>query len=514
MRVAELVGGLSLATDMGAGLPLQSALAATVLATRMAARLGLSDEQQQITYYAAILRFVGCSATAPEAAQMGAGDDQSFNYAFVMCDMADAKDVERALDRYWNTGADPRIRRDVIRSMAGDLSQVAQAAVMHCAQAVILSKRMSLHDRVPEMLGYMYDRFDGTASAHRGDEIPVPARLCNLAANTVVMLRSLGRQTAMEMVALRKGGQFCPECVAVLERDDVELLNGLDEPSCWETYLDAEPGPRAQLEDSGIERICTAYADYGDQKCGYLLGHSRHVAALSFLAAEAAEVDADTRHRLRLAALLHDVGRAGVPTGLWDKRGALSRHERQIVQSHSGHTETVLGLSEKLREVIDQASAAHERADRTGYPRALSLDDRATGVLAAADVYDALTHDRPWRKAYAAPDASNMLLAEANAGRLPRRAVAAVLEAAGHGKRVSQAAYPAGLSQREVEVLALLAAGMSNQEIAERLALAPKTAENHVGRIYEKTGARGRAAAALFAVEHGLHEQSLDPAAS
>jgi len=62
----------------------------------------------------------------------------------------------------------------------------------------------------------------------------------------------------------------------------------------------------------------------------------------------------------------------------------------------------------------------------------------------------------------------------------------------------------AGLTAREVEVLILLARGMSNRQIAERLVITPKTAGNHVEHIYAKTGASSRAAAAMFAVQHGL----------
>ena len=161
VRVAELVGGLSLATDMGAGQPLQSAIVATILATRMAERLGLGADEQRATFYAAILRFIGCSSVAPEAAQMGAGDDMSLNYAFSMCDMTDARQVEESLDRHWAKNADPKLRREVIRSMSQDLSLMGAAAGMHCAQAVLLSRRFPIGDRVPDMLGYMYDRWDG-----------------------------------------------------------------------------------------------------------------------------------------------------------------------------------------------------------------------------------------------------------------------------------------------------------------------------------------------------------------
>jgi len=63
---------------------------------------------------------------------------------------------------------------------------------------------------------------------------------------------------------------------------------------------------------------------------------------------------------------------------------------------------------------------------------------------------------------------------------------------------------PAGLTSREVEVLRLLAAGLSNREIAERLVISPKTAGHHVEHIYAKTGTTNRALASLFAANHGL----------
>jgi DNA-binding NarL/FixJ family response regulator len=62
----------------------------------------------------------------------------------------------------------------------------------------------------------------------------------------------------------------------------------------------------------------------------------------------------------------------------------------------------------------------------------------------------------------------------------------------------------AGLTAREVEVLVLLARGQSNKQIAGRLVITPKTAGKHVEHIYARTGAAHRAAAALFAVQHGL----------
>ena len=93
--------------------------------------------------------------------------------------------------------------------------------------------------------------------------------------------------------------------------------------------------------------------------------------------------------------------------------------------------------------------------------------------------------------------------ADARAGKLDAEAVAAVLAAAGHrvGRRRD---WPAGLTTREVDVLRLVARGLSSKQIAAELVISPKTARNHIEHIYAKTGASTRVAASLFATEHGL----------
>jgi DNA-binding NarL/FixJ family response regulator len=123
-------------------------------------------------------------------------------------------------------------------------------------------------------------------------------------------------------------------------------------------------------------------------------------------------------------------------------------------------------------------------------------------VVAAADVFAAMTESRPYRSAIPRERAAQALTAEAQAGRLDPRAVAAVIDAAGLPR--ARSAWPRGLSDREVEVLRLCARGMTNQEIAQALVLSVRTVQHHLARIYDKTGRRTRAGAAVFAAEHGM----------
>lgn len=153
-----------------------------------------------------------------------------------------------------------------------------------------------------------------------------------------------------------------------------------------------------------------------------------------------------------------------------------------------------------------QVAARHqERLDGSGYPRGLTAAaltplDR---LLAAADTCHAMSEPRPYRNAITPEAIALELMREVRDGRLDGDAVAAVLTACGQRSR-RRRSWPSGLTAREVEVLALLARGHSNRQIADRLVITPKTAANHIAHIYTKIDVSSRAAATLFASRHGL----------
>jgi HD-GYP domain-containing protein (c-di-GMP phosphodiesterase class II) len=203
--------------------------------------------------------------------------------------------------------------------------------------------------------------------------------------------------------------------------------------------------------------------------------------------------------------VVHDLGRLGVSNSIWDKPGPLGPGEWERIRLHPHITERMLRQSETLAPLGAIAVQHRERLDGSGYPRGLSggAISRPARILAAADAYQAMREPRPYRAALSGEAAAAELRGEARAGRLDPDVVEAVLGAAGH--RVARRREgPAGLTQREIEVLRLLARGLSNRRMAERLVISPKTVANHVEHIYSKIGASNRAQASLFAVQHGL----------
>ncbi len=172
---------------------------------------------------------------------------------------------------------------------------------------------------------------------------------------------------------------------------------------------------------------------------------------------------------------------------------------------HPYLTERMLHQSEALAPLGAIVVQLRERLDGSGYPRALSgaAITRPARLLGAADAYQAMREPRAHRPELSREEAAAQLRGDVSAGIRDAEAVDAVLTTAGH--RVARRREgPGGLTPREVEVLKLLAQGLSNKEIAQRLTISPKTAGSHVEHIYSKIDASSRAAAGLFAVQHGL----------
>jgi HD-GYP domain-containing protein (c-di-GMP phosphodiesterase class II) len=283
-------------------------------------------------------------------------------------------------------------------------------------------------------------------------------------------------------------------------------MDGLEGDSAWEVALAAEPGEQGCLAEGELDRALMAVADFADLVSPYFTNHARGVAALAAAAAKRCGMPEADVTAVRRAGWLHDLGRVGVPPGLWNHARALTASEWERVRLHPYYTERILARARMLAPLGMLAAAHHERLDGSGYHRcvpAAALSPSAR-LLAAADMYHALTEPRPHRPARASEAAAGTLRGEVRAGRLDEAAVTAVLAAAGHRIPAMRRQRVSDLTEREIEVLRLMARGLSNRQMAAHLGLAEKTVGNHVQHIYEKIGVSTRAAATLFAMQHNL----------
>jgi HD-GYP domain-containing protein (c-di-GMP phosphodiesterase class II) len=506
VRLAELIAALSLGIDLGFGQPMEHVLRQCLIAMRLAERVGLDEEARAVVYYTALLVNVGCHSDAHEQAKWF-GDDIALKAVKYEHDGPSLRMLASTVRRI-GAGNPPlhRLRVGLAFVLSGH-REVDGMISQHSALARTLAEQLGLPVEAQEAIATAYERWDGRGWPHGlvGDEIPVVSRIVQLAEFVEVAHRVGGPGAATALARRRSGHQFDPGLAAILCAEPETILPTLGSVRTWDAVIDAEPALAVVLSGERFDAALLAVANFADLKSPYTLGHSR---AVGDLAAEAAMYldwpDSEVR-TLRRAGLVHDLGRLGVSNAIWDKRGPLGAGEWERVRMHPYLTERMLHASKSLSPLGAIAVQHRERLDGSGYPRGLAgpAISPPARILAAADVYQAMREPRPHRPARSPEDAGVELRGEVRAGRLDAEAVDAVLSAVGH--RVPRRREgPAGLTPREVEVLRLLAQGLSNREIAERLVISPKTAGNHIEHIYAKIDASSRATASLFAMQHGL----------
>ncbi len=506
IRLAELVAALSLGIDLGFSQPMEHVLRQCLIALRIAKALGLNDEQRSAVYYTALLINVGCHSDAHEQAKWF-GDDIALKAGKYDQDPRSLRAAVSGL-RMIGRGNPPlhRFRLGLEFILSGH-RDVEQMIAHHAAIARRLGEQLSLPDDVLHALETSYERWDGKGWPGKlaGDRIPIAALIAPAAEFVEVANRTGGAAAVRRLASEKRGGQFAPMIADLLLDEAETLVDGIDRVAAWDAVIDAEPALAVVLAGEQLEAAFAAIATFVDLKSPCFLGHAQGVAELAALAATRAGVAPGDVVLLRRAGLVHGLGRLGVSNAILDKRGPLAAGELERVRMQPYLTERMLKQSVALAPIARIAVQHRERLDGSGYPRGLTgaAIGREARILAVADAYQAMTEPRPHRPARAPDETAAILRDEAKAGLFDVDAVEAVLGAAGH-RVVRRREGPAGLTAREVEVLRLLARGRSNKEIGKELFISAKTVSNHVEHIYAKIDASTRAAASLFAVQHGL----------
>ena len=501
-----MLAALSVATDLGMGQEPEKAVRTCLVATQLARAMDLPGPDVRDVFYTALLKHLGCTAPSHEAAHL-LGDDLAGAPRTERTDVANRREV-LALTAAVGKGTGVHRIRYLVRTLAAGKQGGRTISRAVCEVGALMAERLHLGDGVRTGLFHSLERWDGNGEAHglAGDDVALPARLTAVATQAVIFDRLGGPDAAVDMVRRRAGGWFDPAVAETFERVGPALLRRLAEADVWSEVLAAEPQPVRRIPGTQLDDIARVFADMVDLLTPFTLGHSAGVAELAGAAAGYLRLPDDTVDLVRRAALLHDLGRVAVSSHVWERPGALTATQREQVRLHPYHTERILARSAILQPLARVAGMHHERQDGSGYHHgaAAAQVPAEARLLAVADAYQAMTQDRPYRAALAPPAAAREVEAAARSGRFDPECARAVIEAAGQQAAHIRSAWPGGLSEREVDVLRLVARGLSNRQVAAALFISPRTAEHHVQHIYAKIGASTRAAAALFAMEHGL----------
>ena len=511
---AHLAAALSLAEDLGVGLPLEHTLRACYIALHTASELDLDADTREDVFWTVLLKDTGCTGFNTQAAAFIQGDEIAakrqllfymdggklrdtleWAYGFVGSQLNPLARAGRLMDFMANG-------RDFFREGFFSATEVAQR----------IAARLGMRQQVCTALSAYFERWDGKGMPRglRGEAIPIASRVAYASTYFEVFHHLGGPEAAHQIAATRRESAFDPAVVEAFLRASRRLgfWAPLYDESVLQMVLSLKPGgPVAVAQEADLEAVAHAFADFVDMKSPYFAGHSRRVAALAANLGRRLKLAAAEIAALHRAALMHDVGFVAIPSFTVNK----PPHERsapdeEAILRHPQHVETFLQPVATLAPERAMVANHHERPDGLG-PRGLPWEQVPVGarVIAVVDRFDELTHDQPGALALTPEQALEELRAGSGSALDPDVLRALVDElGAANGTSGARGAWPAGLTEREVEVLRLLGRGMNRREIANTLVISDATARHHLEHIYGKLGTTTRVGAVLFAMEQGL----------
>ena len=519
VRIADLLSALSLATDLAIGLPAEHAVRSCYLGMRIADRLKIPLEQQAGLYYAELLMDAGCTAWTSHFARYVLNDEIAARRDFYFyTDDHNPIEIMGWLKDYVAVGQPTHVRAQQLLNFALHGKESTREGFRNtCEVAGRFAERLGMPEVVRTALVSVFEQWDGSGpGGTRGEAVPLISRIVYITSFLEAFHHIGGRTAAVRLAEERRGKAFDPTVVdAFLSIASEETLwETLEQESVWMRVLSMEPpSPYRYIKEEKLEDVALSFADFADLKSFYSAGHSRRVGDLAERMAEQMRLPEAEVSTIRRAALMHDLGLVTVPSfTLLKPPNQRSQVEWERLRLHPYHAERILARVPVLAPVVPLIAAHHERPDGQGYYRGLSGSQIPLGarIIAVADRFDELTHDAPDEPAIEQEAALQRMGDEVGHALFPDAfgALAGELRASGSAppsrRKRRSPAWPAGLTDREVEIVRLLARGLSRQAMARQLVVSEHTVRHHLEHIYNKVGVSTRVGATLFAVEHDL----------
>ena len=400
IALSGVIGALSYALDIAEGEPPGHAVRSCLIGMRLAAELDLSASERSDLFYALLLKDAGCSANANRMAALFAADDRATKATSKLVDWTDKRAALKWSLRTVAPGAGLRRRFEVLRGIRDEGEVTRKFMEARCDRGAEIARMLFLSEETAMAIRSLDEHWDGRGMPDglQGEDIPLAARILCLAQTVEVFHAAGGVKAARDMARRRRGRWFDPRLVDAFMRfcDDRDFWTALQAPdvSQW------EPADLALVgDDARLDRIAEAFARVIDAKSPFTAQHSEHVAEIADGIAVVLDFDPVQRRILRRAGLLHDIGKLAISNLILDKPGQLSDEEFSAIKTHPVHTLRILERAPCFAELADLAANHHEKLDGSGYPRSLRAGDLDVPmrVLAVADVFEALTADRPYR---------------------------------------------------------------------------------------------------------------------
>lgn len=404
LSLSEVLTALSHALDLTEGQPFGHTVRTCLIGMRLAEELAMPVAERSALYYALLLKDAGCSSNAARMSALFGADDRAIKPRMKIvdwhrrvglavetfrCARPDGSLVEK-VRQFAAIARTPDVTRDLIR--------------IRCDRGAAIARGLGFPEGTAAAIRGLDEHWNGGGHPDglRGDAIPLGARIANLAQTLETFVRTHDPDRALRVLRARRGTWFDPRLVDHVQRwrRDTAWWAALRHPDADAAAAALEPDDRRRtVDDTGLDDIARAFAEIIDAKSPYTFRHSANVADYAERIGATAGMGAVERKRLWRAGMLHDVGKLGVSNSILDKQGPLTDDERRAVNEHPRFTWDILSRVRAFADFARPAALHHEKLDGSGYPWGLTGDalDPSARVLVVADIYEALTADRPYR---------------------------------------------------------------------------------------------------------------------
>jgi len=416
LKLSELIGSLSHALDITEGQPEGHCVRCCWIGMHIGREIGLDDRQLWELYYTLLLKDLGCSSNAARICELYLTDDLQFKRDFKQ--VGDSlPQVVRFVLQHTGLKAGLAERFHSVLHIFRDGREISRDLIQtRCQRGAEIARLLRFSEDIAQGIYSLDEHWNGQGkpAGLAGEAIPVYARIALLSQVIDVFHTADGSQAALTEVRARSGQWFDPAQVAAFERlaRSDEFWATLGSPGIDQAVFALEPGRyEVPLDEDYLDDIAAAFGQVVDSKSPYTSGHSARVALYTDLIANAMGLSVERRRWLKRGALLHDVGKLGVSNSVLDKAGKLDAEEWKAVQQHAALTESILSRIAPFSELARVAGAHHERLDGGGYPRGLKGEDitMETRIITTADIFDAITAERPYRGAVPIPQTLEMM---------------------------------------------------------------------------------------------------------
>ncbi len=290
----------------------------------------------------------------------------------------------------------------------------------HCEIGASITKSFPYFDDLSNIILYHHENFDGSgAMGLKGDMIPLESQIIRIADLTEVMYNEnisnyQQKYNIIKWIKQNSKKVFSETIAnAFLESasSDAFWLN-LQNIDFVDFILDEmHPELDMFMGLKEFEEISKIFANIIDNKSKFTASHSKGIANLAYLVSKFIGYPEEKCHEMKIAGLLHDIGKLSIPLYILDKNGSLTSEEFGMIKSHAYYTRIILNKIEDIPDISNWASNHHEKLNGSGYPQGLKADELSEEcrIMAVCDIYQALTEDRPYRNGMSSKDAFNIM---------------------------------------------------------------------------------------------------------